>query len=109
MIDRADAVNLAYDLIGKDRPITSKGRQCLADAVLRMDAEISLNAGPKAPPDLSREVREIADAIDRGEVTALVAALVRGSEFSFVHGASIRDCLELATLLQARCIERYRE
>lgn len=70
---------------------------------------VRLNVGPRAPSDLSAQLREIADAIDRGEVTALVASMVRGNEFSFVYGASIRDSLELATILQSRCIERYRE
>ncbi|HEU4344770.1 MAG TPA: hypothetical protein VFU31_24745 [Candidatus Binatia bacterium] len=64
---------------------------------------------PKAPADLSAQLREIADAVDRGEVTALVAAMTRGKEFSFVYGASIRDGLELATLLQHRSVERYKE
>ena len=69
---------------------------------------IRLNAGPRAPADLSKQLRDLADAIDRGEITALVAAMVRGQEFEFVYGASIRDGMELATLLQARSIERYR-
>lgn len=68
---------------------------------------VRLDVGPKAPSDLSKTLREIADAIDRGEVTALVAGLVRGNEFEWVYGASIKDGLELATLLTARCLKRY--
>lgn len=70
---------------------------------------VRLDVGPKAPADLSAQLREIADAIDRGEVTALVASMVRGNDFSFVYGASIRDGLELSTLLHHRCVERYKE
>lgn len=70
---------------------------------------VCLDVGPRAPSDLSASLREVADAIDRGEVTSLVAAMVRGGEFSFVYGAGVRDGLELATLLQARSLERYRE
>lgn len=68
---------------------------------------VRLDVGPKAPADLSRQLREIADAIDRGEITALVAGLVRTSGYDFVYGASYRDCLELAALLQYRCLRRY--
>lgn len=70
---------------------------------------VALKAGPKAPPDLADQFRRLADAIERGEVTAAVVACIKGGEFEFVYGASIRDCLELATIMQARCIERYRE
>ena len=70
---------------------------------------VLLDVGPRAPSGLSAQLREVADAVDRGEVTALVAGMVRGNEFSFVYGASIRASLELATILQARCIDRYKE
>jgi hypothetical protein len=69
---------------------------------------IALNAGPKAPSGLSAELRSLADAIDRGEVTSVVAAYVNGGHFDFVYGASLSSGLELATLLQHRCIERFK-
>jgi hypothetical protein len=68
---------------------------------------VLLDAGPKAPSDLSRQLRDIADAVDRGEVTGLVAGYFSGNEFEFLYGASIRGCLELATILQYRCIRKY--
>lgn len=68
---------------------------------------VSLNAGPKAPADLSRILRELADLVDRGEITALVAGYTQGNVFQFQHSASIRDGLELSTLLQYRCLKRY--
>ena len=70
---------------------------------------VVLDSRPKAPKDLAAELRKAADAVDRGEITALVAAYKEGTEFVFIYGASIRDCLEFATILQHRCIERYRE
>lgn len=70
---------------------------------------VALNAGPRAPADLPEKLRALADAVERGECTAAVAASVKGGSFEFIYGASIRDSLELATILQARCIERYRE
>lgn len=69
---------------------------------------VRLDVGPKAPADLSRNLRDIADAIDRGEVTALVAGLVYNGGYEFVYGASYSACLELATLLQHRCIEKFK-
>lgn len=68
---------------------------------------VRLDVGPKAPSDLSKQLREIADAIDRGEITALVAGLVRSNGYDFVYGASYKDCLEIASLLQYRCLKRY--
>ena len=66
-----------------------------------------LKAGPKAPATLAADLRRIADQVERDEVTALVAAMVRGNEYEFVYGASVRDSLELSTLLQYRCLRRY--
>lgn len=68
---------------------------------------VKLNAGPKAPDDLSRILRELADAVDCGEITSLVAGYVKGEKYEFQHSASVKDGLELATLLQYRCIKRY--
>lgn len=68
---------------------------------------VRLEAGPKAPSDLSRILRELADAVDRGEITALVAAYTQGNIFQMQYSASVRDGLELATLLQHHCLKRY--
>lgn len=70
---------------------------------------VKLDAGPKAPSDLSRILRELADAVDRGEITALVAAYTQGTDFKIQHSASIREGLELATILQSRCLKRYEQ
>ena len=66
-----------------------------------------LDVGPKAPADLSAHLRSVADAVDRGEVTAVVIATL-GKEYEFHHGGSLSKCLELATLLQWRCLERFK-
>ncbi len=65
-----------------------------------------IDAGPRAPADLSERLREIADAVDRGEIVAAVIATA-GKEFEFHFSGSLRECLELATLLQSRSVERY--
>lgn len=65
-----------------------------------------LDSGPRAPASLAADLRAIADAVDRKEVVALVAAYM-GKDYTFLYGASVRDGLELATLLQNKCLQRY--
>lgn len=65
-----------------------------------------LEVGPKAPSDLSAHLRSVADAVDRGEIVAAVLATM-GKEYEFHYGGSLSQCLELATLLQHRCAERF--
>ena len=69
---------------------------------------ISIDTGARAPDDLPEKLRALADAVERREVTALVAAYVRADSFEFLHSASVREGMELATLLHSRCLERYR-
>ena len=68
----------------------------------------AIDAGPKAPADLSQKLREYADAVDRGEIVDFVGAYVQDGEYRFMYGASIKDCLVMATLLHANCVQRYR-
>ncbi len=58
--------------------------------------------GDRAPEDLSTRLRELADAVDNGEVTSLVAAYIDGDNYSFLFGASLRDAIVLTALLQQR-------
>ena len=73
----------------------------MADIVL-------LDSGARAPDDLPEKLRALADAVERREVTALVAAYVRVDQFEFLYSASVSNGMELATLLHSRCLERYR-
>ena len=70
---------------------------------------VAIDAGPKPPSDLSQRLREYADAVDRGEIVDFVASYVQNGEYRFMYGASLRECLVMATLLQANCVERYRQ
>ena len=67
------------------------------------------NFGRQAPSDLSAQLREIADAVDAGEVTGLVAAFVDNDEYSFLFGASLSEAIVLTTLLQSRNVGRMME
>ena len=73
----------------------------MADIVL-------LDSGARAPDDLPEKLRALADAVERREVTALVAAYVCADKFEFLYSASVSNGMELATLLHSRCLERYR-
>ena len=68
---------------------------------------VRLDSGPRAPDDLAAKLRELADAVDRREVTALEAAYTRGDQYEFLHSASINEGMILATLLHSRCLKRY--
>ena len=69
---------------------------------------VTAQFGAKAPSGSSDELRALADAIDRGEVTKVVCA-ADGVEYQFIYGASLQDCVALSTLLQWRCMRRMEE
>ena len=69
---------------------------------------VSLNAGPKPPSDLSKTLREIADAVDRGEVTDFVGAYTNADTYRFVYGTSLSHSLVLVRLLDYECVERFK-
>ena len=62
--------------------------------------------GDQPPRDLAENLRSLADAVDRGEVTSLVAAYVEDDSYSFMFGASLKDAIFLTALLQKRNLDR---
>jgi hypothetical protein len=64
--------------------------------------------GPRVPDDLPGILRELADAAERGEITAFVGAYLRNGEYWTQHSANLRDGLVLADLLHARAMEKFR-
>lgn len=67
-----------------------------------------LECGPKPPDDLSKRLRELADAVDRNEVTELVAAYVQDGCYEFLYGAGLNDSLVMSTMLQHSCLMRMK-
>jgi len=63
--------------------------------------------GKRAPKDLSKCLREIADAVDRGEIVSLVAAYVDNGEYQMMFGASLTEGLTLSTLLHRRSVDGF--
>lgn len=65
--------------------------------------------GKRAPDDLPGILREMAGAVERGEITSMVTACVRGGQYEIGFSASLEDSLVLSTLLHTRSIEKFRE
>ena len=63
---------------------------------------------PPVPSDLSANLRELADAVDRGEVHGLEMAFVRNGCYEFQHATTPGDAVILSSLLHASCVDRLR-
>jgi hypothetical protein len=64
--------------------------------------------GNKAPSDLANVLREMADSVERGDITALVAAYVENGEYLFTYGASMSQAVVLSSMLQDQSIQRMK-
>ena len=64
--------------------------------------------GNRAPSDLANVLREMADAVDRGEITGLVAAYVHNDEYLFTYGTSMSQAVVLSSMLQDQSIQRMK-
>lgn len=64
--------------------------------------------GRKAPADLSKNLRELADAVDAGEIECMVIAYIHNDEYRFQHAASYKDSVVLTALLQDLNLRRMR-
>lgn len=70
---------------------------------------VALNAGPKPAHDLSARLRDLADAVDRGEILDLIAAYTEQGAYSFLYSASYHDSIVMSAMLHANCIDRMRK
>lgn len=69
---------------------------------------VRLDVGARPPSDLSKRLRELADAVDRNEIVELVAAYVQDGNYEFLYGASLVDSIIMSTLLQNSCVNRMK-
>lgn len=60
--------------------------------------------GKQAPSDLAQRLRDLADAVDRGECVELVACYVQDDEYQFLYGASMMNSIGMAAMLQQRAL-----
>ena len=68
----------------------------------------TLKTLPLLPADLPRRLREMADDVESGRVTAMVVAYVFDGSYEYLWPSSLNDSLIISTLAQARAIDRYR-
>lgn len=70
---------------------------------------IEAKFGARVAPDLPGILRELADAAERGEITAMVLAYIREGDYITQHSASLQNGLVLASLMHARALEKFKE
>lgn len=68
---------------------------------------VTVKFGPKAPDDLPNILRDMADSVERGEITAFVGATVCNGNFELHFSASVIEALTLATLLHKRSVDKF--
>ena len=64
--------------------------------------------GKHAPDDLADELRELADAVDSGDISGMIIAYVRKGEYLFTFATSLSEAVLLAALMQQQSIDRMR-
>ena len=65
--------------------------------------------GRQAPDDLADELRQLADAVDEGDISGMIIAYVYKGEYSFAFGTSKAESILLAALMQQQSIDRMRK
>lgn len=68
-----------------------------------------IKSPPRLPLGLADDLRELARKVESGELTEFVAAYVVNENYEMMFGSSLGDSLVLSTLLQSRCIDRFKE
>jgi hypothetical protein len=64
--------------------------------------------GKQVPDDLSKRLREMADEVDKGDITGMVVAYICDGDYSFIFGTSLSESIVLSTLLKQSSIDRMR-
>ena len=62
----------------------------------------------KLPADLPGRLRQMADDVEAGSVTAMVVGYVCDDKYEFMWPSSLIESLTIATLLQASALDRFR-
>lgn len=63
--------------------------------------------GKQACSDLARQLRDMADAVERGEIVDFVASYIQRGEYQTFYAAALDQSLVLASLLLRRCVDRF--
>jgi len=73
-----------------------------------MSNVVTLKTLPQLPPDLPARLREMADDVESGRVTAMIVGYVCDGCYGFLWPSSMTDSLTIATLAQASALDRLR-
>jgi hypothetical protein len=73
-----------------------------------MDKVVTLKTLPPLPPDLPARLREMADDVEAGRITAMIVGYVCDDCYEFLWPSSMTDSLTIATLAQASALDRLR-
>ncbi len=74
-----------------------------------MSADIKqVSFGKKAVPGLAADLRRMADAVERGEVTDVVMCFVEGDCYCYLWAASLFDSVGMTALAHRQAIDRMR-
>jgi hypothetical protein len=65
--------------------------------------------GRKAPEGMAQYLRDMADRVDRGEVTDMVAMFISNDNYEECFDASLIDCIAMTAMLHHRAVERMRK
>lgn len=63
---------------------------------------------PALPPDLPVQLRQMAEDVESGRVTAMIVGYVRDDRYAFLWPSSLTESLTIATLAQASALDRMR-
>lgn len=65
--------------------------------------------GKRAPSDLAQTLRELADRVDRDEITEMIAIYVGGEgDYEFMWGASLFNSVGMSAMLHDDALRRMR-
>jgi len=73
-----------------------------------MASVVSLSVVPPLPADTAGRLRQLADDVEAGRVTALAVGYVFEGGYEFLWPSSLLDSMTLSTLMQASAIDRMR-
>jgi hypothetical protein len=82
---------------------------CLGECRGRTVNKITqLKPVPALPPDLPGRLRQMADDVEAGRVTAMVVGYVCEDSYEFLWPSSLTESLTITALLQASALDRFR-
>ena len=73
-----------------------------------MNNVTKLIPAPSLPADLAGKLRQLAEDVEDGRVTAMAIGYVCDGSYAFLWPSSLTDSLTISTLMQARALDNVR-